>query len=98
MKQKIETIICPYCGREYLPCEIFIPRAFFGKPYYIERDAEGKIIDIKGNIQDLFESFTCDSCNNEFNVEAKISFKSTFNDFDCDYERKTTLGLKLKEN
>ena len=98
MKQKIEIINCPYCNREYLPSEIFIPNAFFGRPYYIERDVEGKIIDIKGSTQDLIETFTCENCNKEFKIETKLSFKSIPNDFEEEYERRTTLGLKLKEN
>ena len=34
MKQdkKIELIICPHCGTEYLPAEIYYPKHFFGNP------------------------------------------------------------------
>lgn len=30
--KKLELIICPKCGREYLPAEIYYPNEFLGKP------------------------------------------------------------------
>jgi uncharacterized OB-fold protein len=32
MNEKFEKIVCPKCGREYLPVEIYYPNSFFGKP------------------------------------------------------------------
>jgi len=73
-KRKLDVIICPYCGQEYLPNEIFIPNAVFGKVENIERDFEGKILDVVCYNPDLNESYICDKCNNTFNVQAKINF------------------------
>lgn len=70
-----ELIICPKCHREYLPAEIFIPKAFFGKPTDIIRDVYGQILEFEGSEMDLVESYICDSCNTAFNVTAKISFQ-----------------------
>ena len=32
INEKLEKIICPKCGREYLPAEIYYPNFFFGRP------------------------------------------------------------------
>ena len=70
------VIKCPECGTEYLPAEIFVPNAFFGKPNIIKRDTEGNILDYSGKGLDTEECFTCDKCNSTFNVKATISFDS----------------------
>ena len=76
MKKQI-TIECPYCHTQYLPAEIYVPNAFFGKPQYIERDYSGKIIDFAGESLDLDEKYFCDKCNTQFNIKARISFEVT---------------------
>lgn len=70
--RKFEIIECPKCGREYLPAEIFVPRAFFGKPEDIERDFAGKILSYEGTSVDLFEKYICDKCDTEFRIIAKL--------------------------
>ena len=74
--RKFETINCPHCNYEYLPAELYVPQAFFGRPYFIERDAEGKITDYAGQSVDLYETYTCDKCNHTFRVSAKIGFST----------------------
>ena len=51
MKEKLNIIICPNCGAEYLPAEIFLPDSFLGRPGVVDKDSSGKIIYYKnGNI------------------------------------------------
>lgn len=72
--RKFEIIECPNCGYEYLPAEIFIPNSYFGKPFAIDRDSEGKIIEFEGQSIDLYETYTCDKCNHMFRITSKIGF------------------------
>lgn len=74
--RKFETIACPHCKYEYLPAEIYIPKYYFGKPYAIERDVEGKILNYEGTSIDLFETYTCDKCNHTFRIISKIGFST----------------------
>ena len=98
--RKFETIACPSCGYEYLPAEIYIPKAYFGKPFMIERDKDGKIINYEGSSIDLFETYTCDKCNHTFRVISKIGFSTEedkLENFDEEYSSplyKNTLFLE----
>ena len=86
--RKFETINCPKCNYEYLPSEIYIPKYFFGTPYLIERDNEGKITNYEGSSIDLFENYTCDKCGYPFRVCAKMQFTTQddkIGSFDEDY-------------
>lgn len=74
--KKLEVITCPYCGREYLPSEIYLPNSFLGKATNIMRMTDGTIEAFFGKGMDLKESYICDKCNSEFNVQAKVTFKS----------------------
>ena len=84
--RKFEIIECPKCKYEYLPAEIFIPNAFFGRPHDIERDENGKLVSYEGTSVDLFETYKCDHCNTEFRVVTKLqlttesTFPGSFND------------------
>ena len=87
----MEFIKCPYCGREYTPSEIYIPRYFFGMPYNIMRNDAEEIIGFNGTEMDLKESFTCDKCNNLFTVECDLNFKTNktnIGNFDDDFSIK----------
>jgi len=89
--EKLDIIECPNCHAQYLPVEIFIPDAFFGKPVHIERDAQRKIIDIIGPYTNPYEHYICDYCNKPFKVHAKIQFNTKSEvkfDFDADYSTK----------
>lgn len=87
IKDKINVITCPKCGREYLPEEIFVPRGFFGNPSDIERDNAGKIVDFYGDSLDTKEFYKCDNCDTALKITAKVSFKAevstkgTFNEY-----------------
>lgn len=72
--KKYEIITCPHCGREYLPAEIFVPKAFFGKPYDIDRYSDGKIDSYCGNTMCTQETYNCDGCGTTFKVRAKVFF------------------------
>lgn len=87
-KQKLITITCPHCGREYLPAEIYLPNSFFGHPENIEKDSNGKIDTFEGPTMDLNESFKCDNCDGRFEIVAQIKFNTYIDqkkDFSKDY-------------
>jgi uncharacterized OB-fold protein len=65
-KNKTPKIICPRCGTQYLPCEIYLPDHFLGKATMIEKDCYGKVLDYYGNSMDLVEQYKCDKCNTTF--------------------------------
>ena len=70
-------IVCPACGREYTPGEIYLPKHFLGQHKNIERDSRGRITDIYGGIfQDTSEIYTCDKCGITFSVKADITYKT----------------------
>ena len=84
----MKFIKCPYCGYEYHPSEIFVPRGVFGKPVSIERNEEGKIQDIICDSSDMNETYSCDNCNKTFSVTLDMSFdiqKTDTIDFDTDF-------------
>jgi uncharacterized OB-fold protein len=103
MKEKKQNYIkCPNCGREYLPAEIYIPNAFFGKPEDIEREfGTGRILHYIGKNMDTVEHYVCDACNTAFKVVAKVQFSTYVEDkydFDKDYSVKINKqGLFLSE-
>ena len=89
--RKFEIIECPKCGYEYLPVEIFVPRAYFGRPENIVRDEKGKIVSYEGTSVDLFEKYICDKCNTEFRVVSKLQLTTELgfpNNFNEDYVTK----------
>ena len=73
---KKNAIRCPHCGREYLPGEIFYPKDFLGQPKNVINDHEGNVIDYEGSDMNLKETFVCESCNTNFEVDATITFKT----------------------
>lgn len=64
----IQVVSCPYCGKKYAPSEIFIPKAFLGTANMVDDE------NYFGNAMDLSDTYTCDKCNNLFEVKASISF------------------------
>ena len=46
--KKVEYIVCPKCGREYLPAEIYLPNSFLGRPHDIYRLTNGKVESFEG--------------------------------------------------
>lgn len=84
MKDKYNTpiIVCPHCGYQYLPAEIYLPNVFLGKPEDILRESiSGEIQDYFGNSMNLDEKYICDNCNQPFEVHAKIQFNTEGVDF-----------------
>lgn len=75
-KKKLLTIVCPKCGMEYLPAEIYLPDTFIGKPYNIERAPSGKIDMFDGCSMDVNEDYICDRCGTKFKVSATVQFKA----------------------
>ena len=65
---KDHIIRCPYCNREYFPGEIFMPKSFLGSAFHISETL------YMGSDMDLQETFSCDSCNGHFKVEANVTF------------------------
>ena len=89
--RKFEIIECPKCGYEYLPAEIFIPDAYFGRPQDILRDDSGKIVSYEGSSIDLFEKYICDKCNTEFRIVSKLQLTTELSfpgSFDEEYVTK----------
>lgn len=90
---KLETIVCPCCGREYLPAEIYLPNSFLGKPSHIIKKSDGKIDTFAGQSMDLQETYVCDKCLKPFKVTAKVQFRAEYMpsvDFNSDYTTKLT--------
>lgn len=87
---KYQLIRCPYCGTEYLPGEIFLPKHFLGQPKRVSKDFSGKILDYEGIPQSLNESYTCDKCMSNFTVTANITYSAV-----QDFEAKNTYVQKL---
>ena len=91
---KIQKIICPNCGSEYLPAEIYLPNEFLGKPKDIYREhMTHKIIDFSGKNMDLNENYYCDFCGVPFTIKAKVSFQTEKND-KYDFTSEYTTNLK----
>lgn len=67
-------IVCPHCGAEYLPQEIFV-LSDFNKSDII-KDENGKILD---NIEyDTYESYRCDYCDKTFQATMGMAFEVTY--------------------
>lgn len=99
MNKETPYIICPVCGTEMHPAEVFIPNDFFGNPKEIVRDTTGKIEFYTGNDMGLVEEYICDGCNNTLNIEAKLSFDvsvKTKNFFEEEYTSTFNKPKKLK--
>lgn len=86
----MKKIECPFCGAEYLPGEIFLPKHFLGQPKEVTRDYRGKILDIFGVDQDTSERYVCDRCTSVFTVDAIIDYR-----IEREAERKEVYKQKL---
>lgn len=98
----MKKIVCPNCGAEYLPVEIFIPQSFFGNIKDIERDEGGKIVEFIGDNMDTKEQYRCDYCSKKFNIDANVDFivESSSTSIDSTYTTKlnTKPSLFMDEN
>lgn len=78
MTAKRNQIVCPKCGCEYLPAELFIKDSFLGNPSNIIKGSKGEIISFYGSDMDLeADTFVCEKCGQAFKTEATITFKTT---------------------
>lgn len=86
----MKFIECPFCGQEYHPAEIFIPKYIIGNPTHIVKDDTGKITNVILDNVDVEEKYICDKCSQEFTVIADIKYRiktaSKKLDFEKDYE------------
>ena len=98
----LPKIICPVCGQEYLPSEIFDPEAVFGKQYDITKSESGEIKFYLGDDPDLEEEYICDSCNTKLKITMNMSFdvkqfeEENFEEYSTKLERPKK--IKLDEN
>ena len=101
MQENTPKIICPKCGCEYLPAEIYHAHDLLGRPQEIVRDKNRKIDFFTGTSMNLEEEFECIECETMFTVTAEITFASAYNkdtDFNEDYESVIYKNrMKLKE-
>ena len=83
-------ITCPYCKAEYTLDEIYIGKYITGHSKDIIKDPTGKIIATTWVEEpDITESFKCDYCNKEFEVELEIKAGSKEIDDMLDFSKGT---------
>ena len=83
-------ITCPYCKAEYTLDESYIGKYITGHSKDIIKDPTGKIIATTWTEEpDITESFKCDYCNKEFEVELEIKAVSKEIDDMLDFSKGT---------
>ena len=96
-KSKDIRIKCPFCGAEYLPAEIFIPKCFVGNPESIDKNHYTKCIESYfGKNMDLVERYKCDNCDTTFKVVARVQFNTIIEE-ELDFKKPYTTKLKTKK-
>lgn len=98
--RNVSLIKCPKCGCSYLPAEIFVPTAFFGKPKNIVKGENGEILSYFGNSMDTHEKYICDKCGATLNITANVDFICEYDsksDFNEDYVSEGTSQITMKE-
>jgi len=73
-------IVCPICGQQYLPAELYLPDDFLGKPTEIVRTTAGKVDFYFGTKMDPDTEYICDNCGAHLKVHANISFNVSTDD------------------
>lgn len=85
------VIICPYCGYEYAPAEIFMPGDLIGHPNKVLRDPLGHIIYVDYDEDDdkplIKTAYTCDHCNRDFVVNVNISYTTEPQEEELDFSK-----------
>ena len=95
----IITIVCPVCGQQYLPSEIYMPDSFFGKQKEIVKTPGGEIDFYLGDDMNFDEEYICDNCGSKLSIHANVSFNVVVDeeeDFDEDYVTNIDKPAKLK--
>lgn len=99
MKNDLVVIQCPCCGQQYMPGEIFMPKAFFGNQKEIIRKSDGTIDFYVGDDPDLNETYICDTCGSKLNIHANLSFDVEVGEekeFDEEYVTEINKPAKIK--
>ena len=99
MIKDLPLIRCPICGTQYLPREIFMPEAVFGKQYDITKTESGEIKFYLGSDPDLEEEFVCDNCLTKLKITLKLLFTAETmieNNFEDDYVTEIDKPKKIK--
>lgn len=100
LERELKYIICPVCGQEYLPAEIFFPDDLIGKPTEIVKNTSGKIDFYLGDDPNFDEYYICDNCGTKLKIHANVSYKidtaeDTFNEeYVSKFERPKKLILE----
>lgn len=100
-KNKFDVIVCPCCGAEYLPAEIYVSNSYIGTPKHIIKNDEGKILTFDGETMNTSETYQCDYCNSKFIINAKTTFLTeikTSKDFDTEFVSKRYQKIDLCED
>lgn len=96
MKNRKNVIVCPYCGAEYLPQEIFTLDTSITNLGQLVKNDKGQIEWVEKDLEDdLQEEYVCDYCNKPFKVEANLTYttiKEIPDDLD-EEETETTISL-----
>lgn len=81
----MKKIICPICGEEYYPQEIFILTQYADNKIRY-KDITGKLID---DYDTKFEeTYRCDACNNTFYIDMNIEFNCYVDEWEDEYSTK----------
>lgn len=73
----MNKIVCPHCGAEYYPQELYIPTDFLPRVEDVIKDEDGRIVAGYEAPMNTHEEYTCDYCNHRFQIDAKVEFVST---------------------
>lgn len=87
-EKKVVKIVCPVCGAEYLPAEIYLPNEFLGKPKNIIKTKQGKIEHFEYSTMNNKEKYECDYCRHTFEITADVKFRTKEWDITCDFIQK----------
>ena len=99
MIKDLPIIKCPVCGQEYLPSELFLPEAVFGKQYDITKSDSGEIKFYLGDDPELDEEYICDGCGSKLKVHMNMTFNVEANkeeNYSEEYITKINKPKKIK--
>lgn len=74
----VKYVVCPCCGAEYHPAEIFMPQTLLGRPKVV-RDSVGHIVSWTGDPVCLREKYICDYCDSPLDVQMKLDYRTSYN-------------------
>lgn len=86
------VVKCPHCGKEFHLCELAMPGELLGKPKVngIVKDPLGNILTVDWEEEPVKTlEFTCEDCNNDFEVEVAIVAKAKVLPVEKDFSEET---------